>query len=128
MDYLLPNDMDCTLPKGYKLNPVRQTLRTKDGVEDVILYGLSNKRHGLNKVFSTIDSVYRFISTFEREKLEKKALRVNGYQAVKGVAAMHKDMEAAVELEQQVSGWLSNQSQPKIDGIYLDNVNRTLGH
>jgi hypothetical protein len=79
-------------------------------------------------VFTSEEAAIRFITLFERERLEKKALRVNGYQAVKGVAAMHKDMEAAIELEQQASSWLSNQSQPKIDGIYLDNVNRTLGH
>jgi hypothetical protein len=37
-------------------------------------------------------------------------------------------MEAAFVLQEQSDSWLSNQSQPKIDGIYLDNVNRTLGH
>ncbi len=120
--------MKYSLPKGYKIDTVRRLLRTKTGVDEVVLFELSHTRYKLKKVFNSVENAHRFVTSFERERLEKKALRVNGYQAVKGVAALHKDMEAAVELEQQVSGWLSNQSQPKIDGIYLDNINRTLGH
>jgi hypothetical protein len=120
--------MNYSLPKGYQINPIVRTLRSKEGNTDTILYQLNHKRNKLEKVFTSEEAAIRFITLFERERLEKKALRVNGYQAVKGVAAMHKDMEAAIELEQQASSWLSNQSQPKIDGIYLDNVNRTLGH
>ncbi len=117
-----------TLPKGYLINPIVRSLRSREGNTDTILYQLNHKRHKLEKVFTSEEAAIRFITLFERERLEKKALKISGYQSVKGVAALHKDMEAAVELETQSSAWLSNQSQPKIDGIYLDNVNRTLGH
>lgn len=106
---------DYSLPKGYTIDTVRKSLRHKNGVEDVVLYELTSKRNRIQKVFTTIDNLYKYINTFEREKLEKKALRVNGYQAVKGVAAMHKDMEAAGVLREQTEGWLSNQTQPKVD-------------
>ena len=117
-----------TLPKGYLISPIVMTLRSKEGNTDTILYQLNHKRNKLDKVFTSEEAAIRFITLFEREKLEKKALEGKGYQSVKGVAAMQADMEAAIELEKQTSSWLSNQSQPKIDGIYLDNVNRTLGH
>lgn len=117
-----------TLPKGYQISPIVRTLRSKEGNRDTILYQLNHKRNKLEKVFTSEEAAIRFITLFEREKLEKKALDGKGYQSVKGVAAMQADMEAAIELEKQTSSWLSNQSQPKIDGIYLDNVNRTLGH
>jgi len=117
-----------TLPKGYLISPIVRTLRSKEGNRDTILYQLNHKRNKLDKVFTSEEAAIRFITLFEREKLEKKALDGKGYQSVKGVAAMQADMEAAIELEKQTSSWLSNQSQPKIDGIYLDNVNRTLGH
>lgn len=119
---------DYSLPKGYTIDTVRKSLRHKDGVKDVVLYELTSKRNRIQKVFTTIDNLYKYIRTFEREKLEKKALDGKGYQSVKGVAAMQADMEAAVELEKQTSTWMTNQSQPKIDGVYLDIVNRTLGH
>jgi hypothetical protein len=117
-----------TLPKGYLISPIVRTLRSKEGNTDTTLYQLNNKRHKLDKVFTSEEAAIRFITLFERERLERKALDGKGYQSVKGVAAMQADMEAAIELEKQTSSWLTNQSQPKIDGIYLDNVNRTLGH
>ena len=117
-----------TLPKGYLINPIVRTLRSKEGNRDTILYQLNHKRNKLEKVFTSEEAAIRFITLFEREKLEKKALDGKGYQSVKGVAAMQADMEAVIELEKQTSTWMTNQSQPKIDGIYLDNVNRTLGH
>ena len=117
-----------TLPKGYLINPIVRTLRSKEGNRDTILYQLNHKRNKLEKVFTSEEAAIRFVTLFEREKLEKKALDGKGYQSVKGVAAMQADMEAVIELEKQTSTWMTNQSQPKIDGIYLDNVNRTLGH
>ena len=117
-----------TLPKGYLINPIVRTLRSKEGNRDTILYQLNHKRNKLDKVFTSEEAAIRFVTLFEREKLEKKALDGKGYQSVKGVAAMQADMEAVIELEKQTSTWMTNQSQPKIDGIYLDNVNRTLGH
>ena len=120
--------MNYSLPKGYKIDTVRRLLRTRSGVDEVVLFELSHTRYKLKKVFNTIENVHRFVTSFERERLEKKALDGKGYQSVKGVAAMQADMEAVIELEKQTSTWMTNQSQPKIDGIYLDNVNRTLGH
>ena len=117
-----------TLPTGYLINPIVRTLRSKEGNRDTILYQLNHKRNKLEKVFTSEEAAIRFVTLFEREKLEKKALDGKGYQSVKGVAAMQADMEAVIELEKQTSTWMTNQSQPKIDGIYLDNVNRTLGH
>lgn len=117
-----------TLPRGYQINPIVRTLRSKEGNIDTILYQLTHKRHKMEKVFASEEAAIRFITLFERERLEQKALKVGGYQAVKGVAALHKDMEAATVLQEQSESWLKNQSQPKIEGIYLDNVNRTLGH
>jgi len=118
----------ATLPKGYLISPIVRSLRSKEGNRDTILYQLNHKRNKLEKVFTSEEAAIRFVTLFERERLEKKALDGKGYQSVKGVAAMQADMEAAIELEKQTSSWLSNQSQPKIDGIYLDNINRTLGH
>jgi hypothetical protein len=66
-------------------------------------------------VFTSEEAAIRFITLFERERLEQKALKVGGYQSVKGVAALHKDMEASVVLQQQTEGWLSNQTQPKVE-------------
>ena len=117
-----------TLPKGYLINPIVRPLRSKEGNRDTILYQLNHKRNKLEKVFTSEEAAIRFVTLFEREKLEKKALDGKGYQSVKGVVAMQADMEAVIELEKQTSTWMTNQSQPKIDGIYLDNVNRTLGH
>jgi len=116
------------LPKGYLISPIVRTLRSREGNTDTILYQLNHKRHKMEKVFTSEEAAIRFVTLFERERLEKKALKISGYQSVKGVASLHKDMEAASVLQEQSDSWLSNQSQPKIDGIYLDNVNRTLGH
>ncbi len=107
--------MKYSLPKGYKIDTVRRLLRTKTGVDEVVLFELSHTRYKLKKVFNTIQNAHRFVTLFERERSEQKALRVNGYQSVKGVAAMHKDMEAAGVLREQTEGWLSNQTQPKVD-------------
>lgn len=112
-----------TLPKGYLISPIVRTLRSKEGNTDTILYQLNHKRNKLDKVFTSEEAAIRFVTLFEREKLEKKALDGKGYQSVKGVVAMQADMEAVIELEKQTSTWMTNQSQPKIDGIYLDNVN-----
>lgn len=107
--------MKYSLPKGYKIDTVRRLLRTRTGVDEVVLFELSHTRYKLKKVFNTIQNAHRFVILFERERLEQKALRVNGYQSVKGVAAMHKDMEAAGVLREQTEGWLNNQTQPKVD-------------
>ena len=104
-----------TLPKGYLINPIIRTLRSKEGNTDTTLYQLNHKRNKLDKVFTSEEAAIRFITLFERERLEKKALKISGYQSVKGVAALHKDMEAAGVLREQTEGWLSNQTQPKVE-------------
>ena len=106
-----------TLPKGYQISSIIKTLRSKEGSTDTTLYQLNNKRHKLEKVFTSEEAAIRFITSFERERLEQKALKVGGYQAVKGVAALHKDMEAATVLQEQSESWLSTQSQPKIEYV-----------
>ena len=106
-----------TLPKGYLISPIVRTLRSKEGNTDTILYQLNHKRNKLDKVFTSEEAAIRFITLFEREKLEQKALKIGGYQAVKGVAALHKDMEAATVLQEQSESWLSTKSQPKIEYI-----------
>ena len=50
------------------------------------------------KTFLTREAVDKFINETERQKLEAKALKVSGYQHIKGVVSAHKDAIAAVEL------------------------------
>ena len=56
--------MNYSLPKGYKIDTVRRLLRTRSGVDEVVLFELSHTRYKLKKVFNTIENAHRFVTSF----------------------------------------------------------------
>lgn len=89
-------------PRGYKVNVVNKTLNIggKPGLYEVFV--VEHKALPGPKTFVDKESVVKFINECERNKIETKALKVSGYQHVKGVAAAHKDAIASVELAELV--------------------------
>lgn len=92
--------------KGFKrgYNVVqRNKYLTFDGVRSLYeIYEVTGKNIDRPRVFVDEESVTKFINACEVNKIETKALKVSGYQHVKGVAAAHKDAMAAVELAEQI--------------------------
>ena len=85
-------------PRGYKVEVVNKQL-TLNGVSDLYeVYKVEHKTLPAPKIFVDKESVVKFINACEVNKIETKALKVSGYQHVKGVAAAHKDAIASVEL------------------------------
>ena len=85
-------------PRGYKVEVINKTLNIggKSGLYEV--YVVEHKSLAGPKTFVDKESAVKFINECERNKIETKALKVSGYQHVKGVAAAHKDAIASVEL------------------------------
>jgi hypothetical protein len=85
-------------PRGYKVETIDKQL-TLNGVSGVYgVYKVEHKSLPSPKIFIDKAAVVKFITECERNKVEAKALKVSGYQHVKGVAAAHKDAIASVEL------------------------------
>lgn len=85
-------------PRGYKVNVVNKTLNIGGKPDLYEVYIVEHKNLASPKTFVDKASVVKFITECERNKVEAKALKVSGFQHVKGVAAAHKDAIASVEL------------------------------
>ena len=85
-------------PRGYKVNVVNKTLNIGGKPDLYEVFVVEHKSLAGPKTFVDKESVVKFINECERNKIETKALKVSGYQHVKGVAAAHKDAIASVEL------------------------------
>ncbi len=89
-------------PRGYKVAVVNKTLNIGGKPDLYEVYVVEHKSLAGPKTFVDKESVVKFINECERNKIETKALKVSGYQHVKGVAAAHKDAIASVELAELV--------------------------
>lgn len=85
-------------PRGYKVEVINKTLNIGGKPDLYEVYVVEHKSLAGPKTFVDKESVVKFINECERNKIETKALKVSGYQHVKGVAAAHKDAIASVEL------------------------------
>jgi len=85
-------------PRGYKVAVLNKTLNIGGKPDLYEVYVVEHKSLAGPKTFVDKESVVKFINECERNKIETKALKVSGYQHVKGVAAAHKDAIASVEL------------------------------
>ena len=85
-------------PRGYKVEVINKTLNIGGKPDLYEVYVVEHKSLAGPKTFVDKESVVKFINECERSKIETKALKVSGYQHVKGVAAAHKDAIASVEL------------------------------
>jgi hypothetical protein len=91
--------------KGYDVVLINRTL-TIDGVSaDHALYEITSKKFKGTRVFITEGYVRLFIDKFERDALEKKALKSKSAPFVNGlsqVATMGDDLKAEAELRGEV--------------------------
>jgi hypothetical protein len=85
-------------PRGYKVNVVNKTLNIGGKPDLYEVYTVEHKNLPAPKTFVDKESVVKFINECEHNKIETKALKLSGYQHVKGVAVAHKDAIASVEL------------------------------
>jgi hypothetical protein len=85
-------------PRGYKVNQTNKILNIGGMPARYDVYVVEHKSLKYPKTFLTREAVDKFINETEREKLETKALKVSGYQHIKGVVSAHKDSIAAIEL------------------------------
>jgi hypothetical protein len=91
--------------KGYDVVLVNRTLTINNVSENHTLYEITSKKFKGTKVFLTEGHVRLFIDKFEREKLEKKALKSKSAPFVNGlsqVATMGDDLKAEAELRGEV--------------------------
>jgi hypothetical protein len=87
-------------PRGYKVNVINKQL-TLGGVSDLYeVYEVTHKTLERPKIFVDKESVKKFITATESNKVEAKALSLKGYQHVKGVVSQHKEVMVAPELEE----------------------------
>lgn len=87
-------------PRGYKVEAINKQL-TLNGVLDLYeVYKVEHKALKNPKIFVDKESVQKFITVMESNKVEAKALSLKGYQHVKGVVSQHKETMAAPELEE----------------------------
>jgi hypothetical protein len=94
-------------PRGYKVAVVNKTLNIGGKPDLYEVYTVEHKSLPGPKTFVDKESVVKFINECERNKIETKALKVSGYQHVKGVAAAHKDAIASVELADIIDSGVS---------------------
>jgi hypothetical protein len=88
--------------RGYNVIQ-RNKYLTFNGVRSLYeIYEVTGKNIDQPRVFVDEVSVTKFINACEVNKIETKALKVSGYQHVKGVAAAHKDVMASAELAERI--------------------------
>ena len=88
--------------RGYNVIQ-RNKYLTLNGVRSLYeIYEVTGKNIEKPRVFVDEASVTKFINACEVNKIETKALKVSGFQHVKGVAAAHKDAIASVELAERL--------------------------
>jgi hypothetical protein len=87
-------------PRGYKVNVVNRTLNIGGKPDLYEVYEVEHKTLERPKMFVDKESVQKFITATEANKVEAKALSLKGYQHVKGVVSQHKEAMVAPELEE----------------------------
>jgi hypothetical protein len=85
-------------PRGYKVNVVNKTLNLGGKPDLYEVYEVTHKSLPNPKIFVDKESVKKFITATESNKVEAKALSLKGYQHVKGVVSQHKEVMVAPEL------------------------------
>lgn len=91
--------------KGYDVYLINKTLTLNGVSEEHTLYEVSSKKFKGTKVFITEGHVRLFIDKFERDKLEKKALKSKSAPFIGGlsqVVTMGEDLKAEAELRGEV--------------------------
>lgn len=96
------------MAKGIKMKGFKRGYTVMGVKKKLNLYGMGNAMYevyevtGPNvpspKLFVDEASVHKYIELCEMSKIENRALAGKGFQAVKGVAALHKDIMAEKEL------------------------------
>jgi DNA/RNA endonuclease YhcR with UshA esterase domain len=88
--------------RGYNVIQ-RNKYLTLEGVRSLYeIYEVTGKNIDKPRVFVDEESVTKFINKCETGKIEAKALKVSGFQHVKGVASAHKDVLAGAELAERI--------------------------
>jgi len=85
-------------PRGYKVNVVNKTLNIGGKPELYEVFEVTHKTLDRPKTFVDKESVKKFITVMESNKVEAKALSLKGYQHVKGVVSQHKEVMVAPEM------------------------------
>jgi hypothetical protein len=85
-------------PRGYKVNVVNKTLNLGGKPDLYEVYEVTHKTLDRPKIFVDKESVQKFITATEANKVEAKALSLKGYQHVKGVVSQHKEVMVAPEM------------------------------
>ena len=101
--------------RGYNVIQ-RNKYLTLGGVRSLYeIYEVTGKNIDKPRVFVDEASVTKFINKCETGKIEAKALKVSGFQHVKGVASAHKDVLAGAELAERMGD-----TTPSIIKSYLN--------
>ena len=90
-------------PRGYLVVEINKILNIGGESIPSVLYQVTTKKNPTPKTFINKESVHKYINDLERTKLEAKALKMSGYQHIRGVIQKHNELIAVAEL-QEISG------------------------
>jgi len=87
-------------PRGYLVVEINKTLNIGGEAIPSVLYQVTTKKNLTPKTFINKEAVHKYINDLERTKLEAKALKMSGYQHIRGVVQKHNELIAVAELEE----------------------------
>jgi predicted DNA-binding protein len=87
-------------PRGYLVVEINKTLNIGGEAILSVLYQVTTKKNPIPKTFINKEAVHKYINELERTKLEAKALKMSGYQHIRGVVQKHNELIAVAELEE----------------------------
>jgi hypothetical protein len=87
-------------PRGYLVVEINKTLNIGGEAIPSVLYQVTTKKNPTPKIFINKEAVHKYINELERTKLEAKALKMSGYQHIRGVVQKHNELIAVAELEE----------------------------
>jgi|APGre2960657423_1045063.scaffolds.fasta_scaffold00889_23 predicted DNA-binding protein len=87
-------------PRGYLVVEINKTLNIGGEAIPSVLYQVTTKKNLTPKTFINKEAVHKYINELERTKLEAKALKMSGYQHIRGVVQKHNELIAVAELEE----------------------------
>ena len=87
-------------PRGYLVVEINKTLNIGGETIPSVLYQVTTKKNLTPKTFINKEAVHKYINDLERTKLEAKALKMSGYQHIRGVVQKHNELIAVAELEE----------------------------
>ena len=87
-------------PRGYLVVEINKTLNIGGETIPSVLYQVTTKKNLTPKTFINKEAVHKYINELERTKLEAKALKMSGYQHIRGVVQKHNELIAVAELEE----------------------------